>query len=113
VADLYRRAQISRMANERYLAALAATSVTTPLAQEAVTICQPVRRQQRRYRALNPFEDADAQLLAAVNRESGRSRASATERSGLCFSVKPKTRSRNALKPPKSRDDWRCSTPMA
>ena len=68
VADLYRRAQISRMANERYLAALAATSVTTPLAQEAVTICQPVRLQQRRYRALNPFEAADAQLLAAVNR---------------------------------------------
>jgi hypothetical protein len=68
VADLYRRAQISRMANERYLTALAATSVTTPLAQEAVTICQPVRRPQRRYRALNPFEAADAQLLAAVNR---------------------------------------------
>jgi len=56
------------MANERYLTALAAASVTTPLAQEAVTLCQPVRRQQRRYRALNPFEAADAQLLAAVNR---------------------------------------------
>ena len=68
VADLYRRAQISRAANERYLIALAAASVITPLAEEAVQICQPVRRDQRRYRALNPFEASDAQLLAAVNR---------------------------------------------
>jgi hypothetical protein len=68
VADLYRRAQICRAANERYLTALAAASVTTPLAEEAATVCQPVRRNERRYRALNPFEHADAQLLAAVNR---------------------------------------------
>jgi hypothetical protein len=68
VADLYRRAQISRAANERYLTALAASTLTTPLAQEAAQICQPVRRDQRRHRALNPFGTADAQLLAAVNR---------------------------------------------
>jgi len=68
VADLYRRAEISRAANERYLTALAAASITTPLAQEAAKVCEPVRRDQRRYRALNPFETADAQLLAAVNR---------------------------------------------
>ena len=68
VADLYRRAQISRAANDRYLTALAAASLTTPLAEEAVKVCRPVRREQRRHRALNPFETADAQLLAAVNR---------------------------------------------
>jgi hypothetical protein len=68
VADLYRRAQISRAANHRYLTALAAASITTPLAQEAVKVCRPVRREKRRHRALNPFEAADAQLLAAVNR---------------------------------------------
>jgi hypothetical protein len=68
VADLYRRAQISKRANERYLSALEAASVITPLAEEAVQISQPVRRNQRRYRALNPFEATDAQLLAAVNR---------------------------------------------
>ena len=68
VADLFRRAEISKAANERYLSALAAASITTPLAQEAVQVCQPLRRDQRRYRALNPFEAADAQLLAAVNR---------------------------------------------
>jgi hypothetical protein len=68
VADLYRRAEISKAANLRYLTALAAASVTTPLAEEAAKVCQPVRRDQRRHRALNPFEAADAQLLAAVNR---------------------------------------------
>ena len=68
VADLYRRAEISRAANERYLTALAAANNLTPLAEEAVHICQPVRRDGRRYRALNPFEADDAQLLAAVNR---------------------------------------------
>ena len=68
VADLYRRAEISRAANERYLTALAAASLTTPLAQEAAKVCEAVRRNQRRYRALNPFEAADAQLLAAINR---------------------------------------------
>jgi hypothetical protein len=68
VADLYRRAEISRAANERYLTALASAHDITPLAEEAVQICQPVRRDGRRYRALNPFEAADAQILAAVNR---------------------------------------------
>ena len=67
VADLYRRAQISRAANHRYLTALAAASITTPLAEEAVKVCRPVR-EKRRHRALNPFEASDAQLLAAVNR---------------------------------------------
>ena len=68
VADLYRRAEISKAANERYLAALAVASLSTPLAQEAAKVCQPVRCDQRRYRALNPLADPDAQLLAAVNR---------------------------------------------
>jgi len=68
VADLHRRAEISRAANERYLTALAAASVTTPLAEEAAAVCQPVRLDGRRHRALNPFEANDAQLLAMVNR---------------------------------------------
>lgn len=68
VADLHRRAEISRAANERYLTSLAAASLTTPLAQEAARLCQPIRRDRRRYRALNPFEAADAKLLSAINR---------------------------------------------
>jgi hypothetical protein len=68
VADLHRRAQVSRAATDRYLTALAAVHVSTPLAQEAATVCQPVRREGRRHRALNPFGQADAQLLAIINR---------------------------------------------
>lgn len=68
VADIYRRAEISRATNERYLTALAAASVTTPLAEEAAAICRPVRRDGQRARALNPFGSEDAELLAAINR---------------------------------------------
>lgn len=68
VADLHRRAQVSQAATDRYLSALAAVHVSTPLAQEAVSVCQPVRRDGRRHRALNPFGEADAQLLASVSR---------------------------------------------
>ena len=68
VADIHRRAEISRAANERYLTALAAAHVSTPLAEEAALVCQPVRREGYRARALNPFSGDDAALLTAVNR---------------------------------------------
>lgn len=68
IADLHRRAQVSRAATERYLTALAAVHDPTPLCEEAVQVCQPVRRHRRRYRALNPFAEADAKLLEVVNR---------------------------------------------
>ncbi len=68
VADLHRRAGVSRAANDRYLAAFAAVNVSSPLAEEAATVCCPVRQQGRRYRALNPFAESDAQLLSIVNR---------------------------------------------
>ncbi len=68
VADLHRRAQVSHAATERYLSALAAVHVSTSLAQEAVGVCQPLYWQGRRHRALNPFGEEDARLLAAVNR---------------------------------------------
>lgn len=68
IADFYRRAEISRAANERYLTALAAANDATTLAEEAVNVCRAVRQDGRRYRALNPFEKADAQLLELVNR---------------------------------------------
>jgi hypothetical protein len=68
VADLYRRAELSRAATERHLGALAAVHVQLSLAQQAARVCRPVRRDGRRYRALNPLGEADAQLLAIVNR---------------------------------------------
>ena len=68
VADLHRRAQVSQAACARHLDALAAVRVQTPLAYEAAEVCQPVRKNARRYRALNPLGEADAALLAVVNR---------------------------------------------
>ncbi len=68
VADLHRRAEVSHAATDRYLNALAAVHVSTPLAQEAATVCQPVRHDGRRHRALNPFGETDAQLLSIINR---------------------------------------------
>ena len=68
VADLHRRAEVSRAATDRYLTALAAVHVSRTLAEEAVSICRPVRRDARRHRALNPLGESDGQLLAIVNR---------------------------------------------
>jgi hypothetical protein len=67
VADLHRRAELSRAANERYLAAFAAAHDGTTLAENALKICQPVSHQGRRHRALNPFNATDAQLLQFAN----------------------------------------------
>jgi hypothetical protein len=68
VADFSRRAEVSRKATDRYLTALAAVEVQTPLAQDAAPVCRAVWCEGRRYRALNPFGKTDAELLAAVNR---------------------------------------------
>lgn len=68
VADLKRRAEISRAANERYLTALSATEGKSPLCQEVDQLCKPVRHDGRRARALNPWSPQDSALLQAVNR---------------------------------------------
>jgi hypothetical protein len=68
VADLPRRAQLSRAANERYLSALAVVDEKTPLGKETQTICRPLRKDGQSYRALNPWSDRDARLLEIVNR---------------------------------------------
>ena len=67
-ADLQRRAEISQKSNDRYLHALAATSGTIPLFEWAEKTCKPVKRNGRRYRALNPWSKEDAALLELVNR---------------------------------------------
>jgi len=68
IADLHRRAAVSQKANERYLETLAAVEDTTPLAELTAELCQPVRWQGKRVRALNPLAADDAALLAAVSR---------------------------------------------
>lgn len=67
VADLHRRAELSRSANERLFGALAAVQDTAALAQEAVRVCRPVRRDGRRYRAMNPLAESDGQMLQLIN----------------------------------------------
>jgi hypothetical protein len=67
IADLPRRAEVSRAATDRYFGALAAVEHAEPLADRAATVCRPAVRKSRRYRALNPFHPDDAALLAAVN----------------------------------------------
>jgi hypothetical protein len=67
VADVPRRAQVSRAATHRHLEALAAVAIKTPLAQEAGPACRTRVKRARRYRALRPFGD-DAPLLQCVNR---------------------------------------------
>ena len=67
VADVPRRAEVSRAATHRHLQALASVKIKTPLAQEAGKICRAKRKAGRPHRALRPFGD-DALLLQAVNR---------------------------------------------
>jgi len=68
VADFSRRAEVSRKATDRYLTALAAVKIQTTLAEEAVQLCQAIKRAGQRYRGLNPLGAADAELLTAVSR---------------------------------------------
>jgi hypothetical protein len=68
VADLYRRAEVSRATNARYLQALASVTGTTPLGKEAAEVCRRITVDGQRYRALNPWSAEDAALLEAINR---------------------------------------------
>ncbi len=68
VADLWRRSQVSHAANQRYLDALGSVTGKTPLREEAITVCRPLKVEGRRYRALNPWSPADGALLEAISR---------------------------------------------
>lgn len=67
VADLYKRAELSKAGTERHLSALASVHQRTPLAEEAAVPCKKVRRKGRSHRGLQPFGQ-DARLLEIVNR---------------------------------------------
>jgi hypothetical protein len=68
VADIHRRAEVSQAANERYVEALASVDDSRSLAELTQAVCQPVKWQGKRERALNPLAAEDARLLEAVNR---------------------------------------------
>ena len=67
VADVPRRAEVSRAACARHLEALAAVEGKTPLRQESRRLCRAKRKAGRRHRALRPFGE-DLPLLQAINR---------------------------------------------
>lgn len=68
VADLPRRAQVSRAASERHLEALAAVHHDQPLRETVADLCRPVTRNGKRFRALRPFEPLDQAVIHALNR---------------------------------------------
>jgi len=68
IADLHRRAQVSRAANERYIEALATVSDDTSLAELTKNLCRPTKWKGKRVRPLRPWSPEDGALLEAVNR---------------------------------------------
>jgi len=67
IADLHRRAEVSRKAAERYLDAFASVEDDTTLEELIRRLGQPRQWRGRRVRALRPFAD-DSTLLEAVSR---------------------------------------------
>ena len=72
VADMYRRAEVSQAANDRYAEALASLDTTTPLGRLAATVCRPVSKDGKRYRALHPFSSEDRAAFGSHQRRSLR-----------------------------------------
>ncbi|MFQ5938087.1 MAG: hypothetical protein ACE5LB_16925 [Acidiferrobacterales bacterium] len=68
VADLYRRAQLSQKANERYLDALAHLDTTTRLEDLFAPVSRPCKRRGKRVRALRLWTLEDQALLEVINR---------------------------------------------
>lgn len=68
VADLPRRAEVSKKANERYASMLEAAHCVKPLKEVAEPLCRRLSSPKHPARALNPMSREDALLLETVNR---------------------------------------------
>lgn len=68
VGDLHRRAQICEAANGRYLEALASVRAGESVGAVVQRVCQPLRKDGRRHRGLNPWAEPDAALLEILSR---------------------------------------------
>lgn len=66
LADLDRRVEISRAANERYLEALAVVDVPSPARELLDAVSRRVVKEGRPYRALRPVSREEAKVFAAV-----------------------------------------------
>jgi hypothetical protein len=67
IADMHRRADVSKKAAERYLDAFAVVNEDSTLEELVTRLQKPTTWRERRVRGLRPFAD-DSTLLAAVNR---------------------------------------------
>jgi hypothetical protein len=68
IADLHRRAEVSRKAAERYLDALASVDSESTLEEVLRQLGQPKYWHGRRVRALCPFSPDDRQLIQTISR---------------------------------------------
>jgi len=68
VGDLHRRAEICEAANGRYLEALASVRAGQSAGALAQRVCQPIVKDGRRHRGLNPWSEEDAALLEVISR---------------------------------------------
>lgn len=66
IADIRRRVELSRAANERYLDALSVVGVETPSFRLLDRVNRAVKKVRRQYRALRPISPEDASLFQAI-----------------------------------------------
>ena len=66
VADMARRVEVSRAANERYLGALSVVGEPQPTRQTLDPVSARIIRQGRPYRGLHPIERKDAEVFRVV-----------------------------------------------
>ena len=67
IADIRRRVQLSRAANERYLQALAVVGEPTPSHKLLDRVSKPVMQGQQRFRALRPISPDDSRLFETLS----------------------------------------------
>lgn len=68
MGDLPRRAELCEAATGRYLEALASVRAGQRAGVVAQRVCQPVAKDGRRHRGLNPWAKEDAALLEVISR---------------------------------------------
>jgi hypothetical protein len=68
LADIARRVEVSRAANQRYLEALSVVNKPAPTQDVLDPVSRPIIKENRRYRGLRPITPDDASLFQAVLR---------------------------------------------
>jgi hypothetical protein len=86
---------------------------TTPLSQLTTRLCQPVRRDGRRVRALNPHAPGDAALFEAISRGEFTLNGLRNRDLPSCCSPMPKPQNpSSAVMPPRCHASLLCCMPM-